>query len=649
MRTLAGAWDGTSDGARPAAAAAGSLPVMESLEPRTLLSAAGLESGLPVDGSDSPLDASLAVLAATAAVTPPVVVTNPAALTVMSGTKGPVDVSVTIKYTGSPILTGATVRIAANYLQGQDGLGFVNQPMIVGAFDAATGTLTLTGADSVAGYEQALRTVTFTTTDKAAAPLARTVSFTVSDGTVTSKPANRVIRVTPLPKTTGQFGLVNGRHIPTLRLTDPDGTHVILTLSGHGTGEVTNDATGGWFLTFTSTDARSAVTITTVKSAAYGDDGQVDFAGITADASLASLRAGMTNLKGDLSIAGTIGNLLLKDVKKGLVEIKGPGTAASAVVMRFDHVKDSGIDCALPITSLRAQLWVTTTGKAKTIKAPRIGTLLLTGDKHPVLPGDFGPNLLLTGAGVPPTAMVLGSARIPGSLTASTWDIRGKVGPVTVGGIVAETGKPWDVRNVTSIASLTLGDVADATITVAGNIGAIRAKRWADGSITAARIASITVTGVPGPKGVPLVSGDFGADVTLTETARQALSRLSATGWLVGATISSLAPIGTIAAGGIRDSTISAGAPGIHTSLTGLTVSGIKGAAYAFMNSNVSAWTLGSVSLKAVQTANESLVTFGITAHTLASYVRDGKRAPKAAAPATVDICDNFLVQLVVS
>ena len=99
-----------------------------------------------------------------------------------------------------------------------------------------------------------------------------------------------------------------------------------------------------------------------------------------------------------------------------------------------------------------------------------------------------------------------------------------------------------------------------------------------------------------------------------------------------------------------RDSTLSAGnLAGACSKITGVTVKGIKAAPTAsFVNSKISAWTLGTVSVKGVQTVNGQ-VGFGIQGHTIASYTRDGRRfsIPKnPALPLVVDQADDYAVQL---
>jgi hypothetical protein len=90
-------------------------------------------------------------------------------------------------------LTGATVSIDAGsahagFLSG-DTLNFTNQNGITGSYNAATGVLTLSGNASVANYQTALDSVTFSFTPATADPTggaandaSRTITWTVTDG-----------------------------------------------------------------------------------------------------------------------------------------------------------------------------------------------------------------------------------------------------------------------------------------------------------------------------------------------------------------------------------------------------------------------------------------------------------------------------------
>jgi len=83
---------------------------------------------------------------------------------------------------GGALMGGATVRIASGFdAAHHDILQYTAPNGISGAYDAATGTLTLSGAASPGDYETALRSVAFTT-DANAPPGDRTISFQVDDG-----------------------------------------------------------------------------------------------------------------------------------------------------------------------------------------------------------------------------------------------------------------------------------------------------------------------------------------------------------------------------------------------------------------------------------------------------------------------------------
>ena len=90
------------------------------------------------------------------------------------------------------------MQITGNYANGQDVLGFTNQNGITGSFNAATGTLTLTGSSSVANYQTALDSVTYLNTSDNPSGLARTVTIITNDGAANSVAVTDTINVTPV-------------------------------------------------------------------------------------------------------------------------------------------------------------------------------------------------------------------------------------------------------------------------------------------------------------------------------------------------------------------------------------------------------------------------------------------------------------------
>ncbi len=85
----------------------------------------------------------------------------------------------------STTMSSATVRITGNFRPGEDVLSFANTALIEGAFDPASGALTLTAragqAPTVADFEAALRTVTYVDAGNSPSTLTRTLTVTVQD------------------------------------------------------------------------------------------------------------------------------------------------------------------------------------------------------------------------------------------------------------------------------------------------------------------------------------------------------------------------------------------------------------------------------------------------------------------------------------
>lgn len=133
----------------------------------------------------------------------------------------------------SSTLTGATIKFTSGYQNGQDVLSFTNTAKITGVWNAATGTMTLTGTASGSDYRVALRSITYH--NSSATPntsATRTFSMVFTDGISPSNTATRNLTVrstsTP-PSLTGlsstQFYVSPAVPLaiaPSLVLTEPD-------------------------------------------------------------------------------------------------------------------------------------------------------------------------------------------------------------------------------------------------------------------------------------------------------------------------------------------------------------------------------------------------------------------------------------------
>ncbi|CAN2048059.1 hypothetical protein GMMP1_550002 [Candidatus Magnetomoraceae bacterium gMMP-1] len=92
-------------------------------------------------------------------------------------------------------LEEAEISIIENYQFGEDVLSFTDTPNITGNWNAGIGILSLSGSDTKANYELALRSITYHNTSEDPSTLIRKVSFTVNDGDVDSNTVNQFINV----------------------------------------------------------------------------------------------------------------------------------------------------------------------------------------------------------------------------------------------------------------------------------------------------------------------------------------------------------------------------------------------------------------------------------------------------------------------
>lgn len=92
-----------------------------------------------------------------------------------------VDPDLTVSDTDSPNLTGATVTIGSGFQSAEDQLLFTDTDEIAGDYDATTGVLTLTGTATVAEYQAALRSVTYSNSSDTPNTTDRRITFVVTD------------------------------------------------------------------------------------------------------------------------------------------------------------------------------------------------------------------------------------------------------------------------------------------------------------------------------------------------------------------------------------------------------------------------------------------------------------------------------------
>ena len=156
-----------------------------------------------------------------------------------------------------------SVVTIAPYDAGKDLLAFSNTEKIKKSWDATTGTLTLTGTDTLINYQSALRTITYQTISDDPLLTQRIISFVVNDGDVDSLAATSTVTITPvndLPILTagatlaytenGEASIVDA----TIAITDLDDSNLGSVSSGAIVTIGTGYQNGTDVLAFTNTD-----------------------------------------------------------------------------------------------------------------------------------------------------------------------------------------------------------------------------------------------------------------------------------------------------------------------------------------------------------------------------------------------------------
>jgi RHS repeat-associated protein len=527
---------------------------------------------------------------------------------------------------------------------------------------------------------------------------------------------------------------------------DFNGTQAIITYSGLGQAVVERwkDSSGrGDIRNVTITGDNGTGTLTII-TRGVGQAGITSVENIHVLGSFGSIIARTTSLLGSVTIDGALGRLAMGSAAAGsAISIGQAAMFAYKPVLMFDQVQDMAITSLSPIQSITCTDWLDT-ATTDVIDAPSLGTLTVTGKAANValhqdrISGDFQAALHLSGSS---SAMLptLRLARIAGSLSGAEWSIDGKVGTIAVTGAVDGWTLHSDNHLLASLASLSLGDATDATVTVDGTLGRAVAKSWTSGAIVARALpllmtrgdfgVDLTLTGAANPLantlsraviGGSLIGGNWqvagaaglviaksassswSADLTgdsatlaglmLTDRTatsspsvsaqsirtvnvlgslsdahftlrqpvdarRQALGMLSVGGWMDASRITSVGTIGSVRAGGMRDSTVFAGVqnmrdeqgiggigdgvwdlpqvadlaapiagplPGsmLRAGITSLRVGGMRengSFVRSFINSNIAAGSLGRISLGYAQFDNTE-VPFGLTTGTPATF-----------------------------
>jgi hypothetical protein len=169
--------------------------------------------------------------------------------------------SITISDVDNGSLFNATVAIT-NFVSGQDVLGFsALPPGISGNYNSGNGILALSGINSIANYQSALRSVTYSNTSDNPLSVPRTVSFAVNDGTTTSNTINSTISIIAL----SDIPAISGGYCPgatTVSGTSPDGDGTVIDVYKASTVLIGSTTISGglWTVSVSALSANDVIT-----------------------------------------------------------------------------------------------------------------------------------------------------------------------------------------------------------------------------------------------------------------------------------------------------------------------------------------------------------------------------------------------------
>ncbi|KVE33189.1 hypothetical protein WI93_24530 [Burkholderia vietnamiensis] len=261
-----------------------------------------------------------------------------------------IDGGLTLSDLDNATLASATVQIGAGFHAGEDVLAFSNDGATMGnitaAYDAAHGTLTLVssgGTATLAQWQAALRSVTYTDTAVTPDAATRSIGFTINDGVKTSAALERGVSVTATHQT------------PLLGV---DGTQLSYTAGGR----VTVPVSIGAGITLTDLNATAPTTATIAFSGAF--DAQHDVLSFAAGAATGDIAASFDAAHGTLTLHSASGNATVAQWQAAL-------TAVGYLHTQAEHTGST-------------RTLVFTVGDGVKTSAPLTRTLTIVGTAQPV-------------------------------------------------------------------------------------------------------------------------------------------------------------------------------------------------------------------------------------------------------------------------
>jgi hypothetical protein len=275
-----------------------------------------------------------------------------------------------------------------------------------------------------------------------------------------------------LTNTDGMFGRFDAKSNVKLTVKDSNGTNVTLSLSGPGYGQIDPCSVGLGQIQVFDTTEKSVLRISSKTKASVGD--------IIVNGPLKSIVAKKADVRGDITIKGSLGGITVNNVADGhtisIGQSANPKKAGAK--MKFNQVYELAINSQSPIKSVSAAKWA-----GGSIVAPSIGSITVKGNKKQGIPGDLDADIMADG--------IIRNVRVAGTLSGSLdCDIVKRITAANIDTADLTVSNEPDAK-VPALGRLTVKNwVTSSRILSAGNIGTISA----GGLINSNCFAGITST-----------------------------------------------------------------------------------------------------------------------------------------------------------
>lgn len=330
---------------------------------------------------------------------------------------------------------------------------------------------------------------------------------------------------------------------------DSNSVPVTFGLTGRGWGEVVDNSSDFGTIVLHDTNESSVFTISTPTGQA------TSVRDIIVDGSLKTFSAKTTDLRGSITIDGSVALLELDDTSGGGTISIGPSAIPLATTtLKFDQVSNLNIDSEMPIKTLTCTEWLDNDIDSDSINAPSLGTLQVKGSTTRGIAGSFEADLVLEGSSA--TTTTLTGAAIAGNVNNSTWNITGNARTIYIKG----DANNWDLNTAPGdISSLKVGQIDESTdlgLHIEGKINSMQAASWHGGVIEANAVNSLKIAG----NRSAAILGDFDTDLTLlgsnsiVDIGKNTLGSARIAARIIGGTWGITGNVGSIQLGSSQDS-----------------------------------------------------------------------------------------------